>query len=228
MLILTCEHAVNTLPATYKTRFSEAGGLMNSHRGIDFGALELATHLANFFGVDLYSATVSRMLIDCNRSLHHPRCFSEISLQFPAKMKQEIIENYYHPFRQPVLDRIEREIKAKNRVLHLSIHSFTPALNGEIRNNDLGLLYDSRRKEEAKFAKSLPLAFKNQVASTLKCRLNYPYQGKADGFTTAIRKLYPEKHYLGIEIEVNQNIAQDKAGLDNVKQALTASLKTVF
>jgi hypothetical protein len=37
-------------------------------------------------------------------------------------------------------------------------------------------------------------------------RFNYPYLGKADGFTTFMRKQFP-KNYIGIEIEVNQKFA---------------------
>jgi hypothetical protein len=34
--------------------------------------------------------------------------------------------------------------------------------------------------------------------------MNYPYQGKADGFTTTLRRQWPGDSYVGIEIEVNQ------------------------
>jgi hypothetical protein len=38
--------------------------------------------------------------------------------------------------------------------------------------------------------------------------MNYPYQGKADGFTTTLRRKWPADSYVGIEIEVNQKWAQ--------------------
>ena len=37
----------------------------------------------------------------------------------------------------------------------------------------------------------------------------YPYHGKADGHTTALRRNLPENAYLGLEIEVNQKLATD-------------------
>ena len=42
----------------------------------------------------------------------------------------------------------------------------------------------------------------------LNIRYNYPYLGKADGFTTYLRKQFPT-NYMGIEIEVNQKFATE-------------------
>ena len=92
-------------------------------------------------------------------------------------------------------------------ILHLSIHSFTPELNGEIRNADLGILYDPSRKEESALAKKIQ---KNLIliAPDLRVRKNYPYQGKNDGHTTALRKIFPPEKYIGFEIEMNQAYLQ--------------------
>lgn len=37
-------------------------------------------------------------------------------------------------------------------------------------------------------------------------RRNYPYAGKGDGLTMALRDRFPQHAYLGIELEINQKI----------------------
>ena len=93
-LIISCEHAVNTIPSCYQPLFKPYKHLVQSHRGIDFGALEIALHFKGFFSCDLIQSHTSRLLIDYNRSLNN-RCFSPITKNLSAQKKQEIITQYY-------------------------------------------------------------------------------------------------------------------------------------
>lgn len=45
VLVLSCEHAVNTIPELYRPLFASCNDLLNSHRGIDFGTASLAAYL---------------------------------------------------------------------------------------------------------------------------------------------------------------------------------------
>jgi hypothetical protein len=59
-------------------------------------------------------------------------------------------------------------------------------------------------------------------------RRNYPYQGKADGFTTFLRRQFASDQYAGIEIEVNQRwVLTDKAAWRKLQQVLARSLADV-
>ena len=53
----------------------------------------------------------------------------------------------------------------------------------------------------------------------LSVRFNYPYLGKADGFPTYLRKLFPD-NYSGIELEVNQKLSSDNRMEEGLKQLL--------
>jgi predicted N-formylglutamate amidohydrolase len=92
---------------------------------------------------------------------------------------------------------------ATHSVFHLSIHTFTPSLNGEVRNCEIGILYDPKRKNEALFAKNLKQTLKNHFQG-IRVRMNYPYKGISDGHTTHLRKIFDQKSYAGIELEINQ------------------------
>lgn len=225
-LIISCEHAVNTIPEPFKKAFHNACDLLNTHRGIDFGALVIAQHLQAVFNCELITADTSRLLIDCNRSLYHKQCFSEISQDFSFAEKQRIITQYYQPFRQRVLDLIQHHIALGMQVWHLSIHSFTPVMHDVVRNADIGLLYDSRRTTEKALAQGWQEALKQQ-APQYRVRRNYPYTGRSDGFTSMIRKQWPEEKYVGIELESNQALTLNETHLTSLKKSWADTLKTL-
>lgn len=222
-IVISCEHAVNTIPRLYLPLFAPYQHLLSTHRGIDFGALAIAQHLATASSSALISATASRLLIDCNRSLNRPHCFSEVTNTLPALEKQAIIDQYYQPFRQAVIAQINQHIGQGLQVLHLSIHSFTPVLNDVVRHTDLAFLYDPRRTQEKHLARHWQSLIKEQ-APEYRVRMNYPYQGISDGFTSFLRKQYSQDQYLGLEIETNQALTQSAQSLNNINNILTLCL----
>lgn len=205
MLIITCEHASNKIPVEYQAVFANHKALLETHRGYDIGALELAQLLATHADKAFY-AEYSRLLIELNRSLHHAKLFSDVTKSLVNQDQQFIVSNYYLPYREAIATTIADILKDNNCVTHISVHSFTPELNGVQRNCDIGLLYDSQRKAEQAFCRK----WKTQLLAlqpNLKIRFNYPYLGKADGFTSYLRKQFKPESYIGIELEVNQRFA---------------------
>jgi predicted N-formylglutamate amidohydrolase len=227
-LVISCEHAVNTIPVALVPLFQQHQHLVHSHAGIDFGALEIATYLSEQLPTAYYGrATVSRLVIDCNRSLHHRQCFSRLTQTLSHPEKAELITTYYHPFRQGVIDTINRLMQEHYRVLHLSIHSFTPIWEGQARQGDVGLLYDPKQTEERRLVQQWQHLL-SLHAPEFRVRLNYPYRGTADGFTSALRKIYPSTDYMGIEVESNQALATTLDGTLAISHALTKTLRIVM
>ncbi len=224
ILLLSCEHGVNTLPPAYANHFAPHTALLQTHRAFDFGALAIAKRLSQLFNCTLIQAQATRLLVDCNRSLSHPHCFSEISKWLSADEKKALAHEYYLPFRQEVEQLIKIAIAQGQQVCHFSIHSFTPSLNGLLRNADIGLLYDPQRVGEKMLAKHWQQQLK-QSGPKLRVRLNYPYRGISDGFTAALRRQFSENEYLGIEVESNQAIVAEEKGLDNFAEVLAITLK---
>ncbi|MEP6261860.1 MAG: N-formylglutamate amidohydrolase [Gillisia sp.] len=215
-LVLTCEHAGNEIPGKYLSLFEANLDVLHTHRGFDPGAYDLfkkLSPLADFKASHLES----RLLIEVNRSLHHSSLFSSFTGKLPNSEKNTLIEEYYLLYRKRVEDAIGRYVTQGEEVLHFSIHSFTPRLDGITRNADIGLLYDPARPGEKHFCK----VFKKNLKilnPKLKVRFNYPYLGTADGFTTYLRKKFPNR-YSGVELEVNQKfVAENKMqpGLKNI------------
>lgn len=224
-LVITCEHGGNTIPEKYQFLFqdSELKTRLQSHEGFDLGALELATTLAKG-GDYFYFSVVSRLLIELNRSVHHPSLFSNISKRLGYQLKKELLEDFYFPYRKKVESTIESIFTCGLRVLHLSVHSFTPRFNGCTRLTDIGLLYDPKRDCEKRFAKT----WRENIYSCgkgFRVRYNYPYAGKSDGFISYLRKKYTCPFYTGMELEVSQAITQSPADFNILKNVLLSTLQ---
>lgn len=220
-LVITCEHGGNKIPLAYSPLFKNKNTLLDSHQGWDLGILEVFEFVK--LEADFYkSSSISRLLIEKNRSLHHPNLFSEITEPLTVSAKQKIIEKYYLPYRNEIEQQIHNFVSKEEEVLHISLHSFTPILNGQKRNADFGFLYDSKRDAELFWVKKMIDQLKNHT--NLKIRRNYPYLGTADGFTTYLRKQFPE-NYSGIEIEINQGLLVNNQFPISIQESLKSMIK---
>src|SRR5688572_6751482 len=199
-LIVTCEHAGNQVPEKYNHLFTELKEVLESHRGWDPGALEIARYLAFECSAPLFCCETTRLLIEPNRSLHSHQLYSEYSKVLFETEHEHILQQYYFPHRNGVEEVIS---KAPNPVLHISIHTFTPMLNDQVRRVDVGLLFDPDRKSEVELCKRLGDELEQHLP-TLNIMFNEPYKGTDDGFTTYLRTKFSDRKYVGIEIEVNQ------------------------
>lgn len=203
--LITCEHGGNRIPARYRPLFRGHEALLDSHRGYDPGALVMAKELAKAFGAPLVASTVSRLVVDLNRSIGHPQCFSTATRGASRTLRAEIVERHYLPYRAQVERLVGRSVSRGRRVVHVSSHSFTPELDGRVRCADVGLLYDPGRHAEVDLCARWKAALV-ELAPQLRVRRNYPYAGKGDGLTRYLRMHFPPAAYVGIELEVNQGI----------------------
>jgi predicted N-formylglutamate amidohydrolase len=208
VIVLTCEHGGNKIPAAYRSLFSGTDDVLKSHRGWDPGALAVAAVMARRLGAEMFSSTTSRLLVELNRSLGHGSLFSEFTASWAAEQRQQIIETHWRPYRDEVTAHMEGLVNAGQRVIHLSIHSFTPVWDGKPRRTSIGLLYDPRRLDERSFCNAWKAALRQQCPG-YSIHSNQPYKGIGDGFTTWLRRHLAatesyEGTYAGIEVEINQ------------------------
>ena len=221
-LLITCEHAFNEIPAAYFHLFQSSEDILNSHEGYDPGSYDLFCFLKPLADHQFYQK-MGRLLVEVNRSVHHPKLFSRFTKKLTEKEKTAILEQYYFPYRNTI-EKTITDIVEREEILHVSIHSFTPQLNGEIRNCDIGLLYDPACTSEKNQALMLRKCI--TAISDYKVRMNYPYLGKADGFTAYLRRKFP-RNYAGIEIEINQKYAACNQFPEELKQVIYHSLESI-
>jgi predicted N-formylglutamate amidohydrolase len=206
-LLITCEHGGNRVPRRYRHAFARAGRALASHEGYDPGALQLAREFSRRLGAPLYYSTTTRLLVELNASLWHPRFFSRYSTRLSTGLKNAAVERHYLPYRQTVKEHVARVLSRGAAIVHISCHTFTPRLAGQLRHADVGLLFDPARGKEARFCSAWAAAL---AAAGLHVRRNYPYRGTDDGFTTDLRARFGTR-YAGIELEVNQRFPKGDA-----------------
>jgi predicted N-formylglutamate amidohydrolase len=203
--LITCEHGGNRIPDSCRALFEGHRALLETHRGYDAGALAMARTLARSFDAPLVSATISRLVVDLNRSIGHPHLFFEATRRVSPTLRAKLVQQHYLPYRRRVEELVGQAVSSGRRIVHVSSHSFTPELDGKPRRADVGLLYDPGRVGEVELCER----WKASLASSapwLRVRRNYPYAGKGDGLTSYLRQRFPCQAYVGIELEINQAI----------------------
>ncbi|MGD8868603.1 MAG: N-formylglutamate amidohydrolase [Gemmatimonadales bacterium] len=230
-LIVTCEHATNRLPSRYRGLGLTSKALV-SHIAWDPGAREVARHFARRFDCPYHEGRYSRLLIDLNRSLRHPKLVPRTAFGVPVpgnrglsrQEKHERIERYYRPYREAVLQDIERTLVHERICFQLSVHSFTPSLNGHDRRAEIGILYDPARTLERELADRIASALRELG---LRVRRNHPYLGTSDGLTTFCRRAFSQRAYVGLEVEINQRLLLPRVPTE-LKRRLTRGLESAL
>ena len=174
------------------------------------GALAFAKQLSDGLRVKLFETRISRLLVDCNRSVHNPQVFSEFVKPLRSEEKNAILQKYYYRYRNSIESYIRQQLM-KKPVLHVSMHTFTPVWEGVERNIDVSLLFDENRKLENDLCTSWFDRIREELVG-FDVLTNVPYKGSDDGFTTYLREKFPTQGYMGVEIEINQKWADTQQG----------------
>ena len=208
-LVISCEHAVNTIPPEFQKLFAGRERVLSTHRGFDPGARDLAEYLAKRLLAPCFVPLISRLLVDHNRTPQSQSLWSEFSDTLSQDQKLTLLDSYYRPFRSMTSQWICGRVSSGRKVLHLSVHSFTPTFNGTIRDFDIRILYVPSRQEERSFGRAWQANIK-AARPDLIARLNQPYRGTANCHQTSYRHAYSTRQYLALELEVNQRLLNNQ------------------
>ena len=225
-LVLSCEHASNAVPRAYARLFRGWGPVLASHRGYDLGALAVAHTLARALRAPLFATSVTRLLVDANRTRGHFALFSEPSRALPESERDALLARYHAPHWSRMRDAVAAR-DGDARVVHVGVHSFTPVWNGARRDIDVGLLYDPARPAEAAFCDAWARALR-EVEPSLRVRRNAPYRGVSNCLPTALRRERPAARYLGLELEMSQALLATGRGRARMAQVVARALQEVL
>lgn len=207
--LVTCEHATNYVPRQWEHCFAQDRAVLETHRAYDIGALPIAMRLARKHRASLWVGEITRLLIDLNRSPDAPSLFSEYTRALSEDDRNWLQRRYHERYRKLVIQAVEDALALGLAVVHLSVHTFTPVLEGQNRPLDIGLLFDPNRPQEAKYMGRWAEALEAALPD-IRVRDNEPYRGTDDGLTSTLRIQFPPNRYLGLELEVSQDFAQDE------------------
>ncbi len=211
-MVLVADHARRDLPAEY-------GDLgvpekdFDRHIAYDIGVEGLTTRLAAELGVPAIMAGYSRLLIDPNRGTDDPTLIRQIydgtiipgNYPLSDDERQRRIDHYHKPYHAAVWHLIGEVERVSGRApLIISIHSFTPHMQGRPRPWHVGILWDSDPRA------AVPLMEMLRASHDLVVGDNEPYDGALRGdtmYTHAIRPGFP--HAL---IEIRQDLIAAESG----------------
>ena len=218
-LLLVCCHASRHVPEGFAgLGLSEA--VLADHCAWDIGALDLARRLAAKLDAPLVSAPVSRLLVDPNRALDAPDLIAEEAegqpvpgnLGLSADEIEARLDAYHAPYHEAIDSLLDRRDDIQALV---SVHSFTPVMNGAARPWHVGVLHEA----DTRLADRLIAAL--GAHAELSVGRNQPY-APTDGVYYTL-----ERHGAGrmtAMIEVRNDQLADEGGQDRWAKLLADAL----
>lgn len=142
--VLVCDHASNRVPGQLGTLGLDRVQLTD-HIGWDPGAADVARQLSVYLDAPLVLSGYSRLVIDCNRPLSSEGSIAKQSagVQVPGnwgllpKEKELRVDALFQPYHHAISQLLDSRINRPSMLL--SIHSFTPVLNGQHRPWHIGV-----------------------------------------------------------------------------------------
>jgi len=218
-LFISCEHGGNRIPDKYRHLFKDADTILNSYQGYDIGAFELYKTLLHNKEVDFsIHNEISKLLVDCNCDSFRSNLYSSYTKYIYEDDKKHIFNNYYFPYRNTIFKNVNEVISQGERVIHISLNTFSPSEKGKIRDADIGILFNSQHRIEKYIAKYWRDIL-YEIFPSLSVRFNYPSLGKMEGITAPLRKEYNDM-YMGFELELNNKYAGNSKIYEGVKTSV--------
>jgi len=229
-LVLSCEHATFTLPPGVDLGVSEH--VLSSQAGWDHGAFDIASRLSEAVGLPVHAGAFTRMYVDLNRPVDHPDVVPAISYGAPVPGNAHLSPGdraaRIVQFHAPYWDAVRRDVRARlldcGAVVHLSSHSFDPALDPVQRVFDVGVLYDPTHAFEAELAERLMFQLRS---AGLVVRANQPYSGTGPAICTSLREELAGERYAGIELETSHAVTSTAGGCARVAAAVQPFLESL-
>lgn len=223
-VLLVCEHAGNSVPHVLGD-LGLTQAQLNSHIGWDIGADNVARSLAETLGCAAILQSYSRLIIDCNRPPGNDGSVPDVSDGVSIPANHQISDgdrarretHIFRPFDEAILAYFqENTVK-----LALSIHSFTPSMDGQSRPWDIGLLFRQDIQTSTVISE-----FLNTRYPELNIALNEPYQ--IDDASDWFIPKYAEQHNIAhCLIEVRNDHLLTKEGCEQWAQILANAISHI-
>ncbi len=225
-ILLVCDHA--------SCRFPESLGDLGldpfarrCHLAIDIGAGSLTEFIADAVGVTAVVAQYSRLVVDLNRDLMDTSAFLPFGdgILVPGNNglrqndKDARADAIYWPYHSAVDEQVERLLAFGTPPAFISIHSFTPVLNGESRPWEIGVLWDKDESLKQIFIEDFR-------AEGFNVGDNEPYSGKAPADYT-IDNHAESRGLPCVGIEIRQDLIKDEAGVMRIGNIMRRTVESI-
>lgn len=206
-IVLVCDHASNLIPERLHNLGLDPDALA-SHIAWDMGAAALARQLSSRLDATLILSNYSRLVIDCNRAPESAESIvsnsagitvpgnSQIDKQERSRRRRTLFE----PYQQAIASILARRDRDSARLL--SIHSFTPVLDGIERPWAIGVCYEQSEDWARQMLTGLRTRLHANVDAVgdnqpydVDSAIDYtlPRQGQKQGITSLMLELRQDK-----------------------------------
>lgn len=180
--LITCDHATNVVP-----HFINNGDLglpredMARHIAYDIGAYEVSKQLGEMLDAPVITSNFSRLVIDPNRGEDDPTLLMKLydgtiipgNRHANADERERRLQDCYRPYHNAL-----KELAARDNVVIISMHSFTPQLRGRPpRPWEIGVLFPDGEQFSPHLVEHLMPQTDHPVG------VNEPYTGYLPGDT---------------------------------------------
>lgn len=196
------------------------------HIALDLGVSALGARLSTLLHAPFVEQRYSRLVIDCNRALGTDGSIAAVSdgTPVPANVgltsvqRAEREREVFAPYHAVISDLLTERDGVGDASIIVSLHSFTPRMDGMDRPWQVGVLYGGG---DERFARSLLASLQGQ--GDLVVGDNEPYRMDETDFTVPAHAFAANRPY--VEIEVRQDELASDAGLAMMAHVLKAALE---
>lgn len=213
-LVLVADHAKRALPEEYGDLGLPAAEFQR-HIAYDIGVERVTRRLAALTGAPAVMANFSRLLIDPNRGEDDPTLIRQLydgtvvpgNYPLAQRERERRLDAFYRPYHDAVAALIASVAEASGAApFILSVHSFTPVMQGFVRPWQVGVLWDLDDRAPK------PLIEMLGEDATLTVGDNEPYDGALRGDTMFRHAIV--NGFAHALVEIRQDLVADEAGAD--------------
>jgi predicted N-formylglutamate amidohydrolase len=226
-LVLVADHAGRELPGEYG-HLGLPAAEFERHIAYDIGVAGVTERLAAALGVPAVMARFSRLLIDPNRGEDDPTLIRQLydgtvipgNYPMAAPEREERLDRFYRPYHDAVAALVASVAEETGKApFILSVHSFTPSMQGIERPWHAGVLWDSDDRAVR------PLLSMLSAGTTLVIGDNEPYDGALRGDTMFRHAIV--NGYAHALLEIRQDLIRDASGQQEWAKRIAPMLEAI-
>lgn len=226
-VLLVCDHASNFIPPALANLGLDETHLWR-HIAFDIGVAEVTRQLGRRLGAAAVLCGYSRLVIDPNRDPGAPSSIPESvdgvaipgNRNLSAAERRDRIESYFEPYHRAIADRLELMSARGPAPAVVSVHSFTPVMDGFERPWQVAALWDRDPR--------LPLPFMATLRSLgFTVGDNEPYSGRDfHGYT--MQRHADAQGLANLLIEIRQDLIDTPDGAAEWSEILAGTLRDIL
>jgi predicted N-formylglutamate amidohydrolase len=222
--VIVCDHAGRAIPASLG-RLGLPDEAFDQHIAWDIGAGAVGLFLGEILGAPVVRQAYSRLVVDCNRAPGRPDTIVEMSdgvtitgnVGLSRAEAQQRLHEIHAPYHAKIAEVLDARRAAGVHGVILSIHSFTPRMNGHDRPWRFGVLHEGDSPLSKAMLETL------RAEPDLMVGDNEPYAMDGIDYTVPLHARGRGLDYL--ELEIRQDLISELEGQEQVASFLAPQIQ---